>query len=30
MTFLIDFATRRRANDSAYREALAVLQGMSA
>ncbi|MBZ9602559.1 hypothetical protein [Phyllobacterium chamaecytisi] len=31
MSFLIDFATRdRRANDSAYREALAMLQGMSA
>jgi uncharacterized protein YjiS (DUF1127 family) len=29
MSFLIDFATRR-ANDSAYREALAMLQGMSA
>ena len=31
MSFLIDFATRsRRNNDSAYREALAMLQGMSA
>ena len=29
MSFLIDFATRHRANDSAYREALAMLQGMS-
>ncbi|TXR46418.1 DUF1127 domain-containing protein [Phyllobacterium endophyticum] len=31
MSFLIDFATRgRRSNESAYREALAMLQGMSA
>jgi uncharacterized protein YjiS (DUF1127 family) len=31
MSFLIDFATRsRRKNDSAYREAFAMLQSMSA
>ena len=31
MSFLIDFATRsRRNNDSAYREAYSMLQGMSA
>ncbi|MEK1886605.1 MAG: hypothetical protein AAAB35_03285 [Phyllobacterium sp.] len=31
MSFLIDFAIRsRRANDRAYREAYAMLQGMSA
>lgn len=31
MSFLIDFATRSRHNkDSAYREAYAMLQGMSA
>ena len=30
MSFLIDIATRGRRNDSAYREALAMLQGMSA